>query len=135
MDIGRMTKVVQALKAFLWTVTTNLSAAIDTLGFKEVLVIVNAGTVGSSGTVDITVTESDATGGTYTLITGATFTQITAANDDAVYVGRIRMTPTRKRFLKISAIVGTAACTFGVVAVLGEAEAEPAQTPVFDIHT
>lgn len=117
--------VVQGLKADNWATGTQTSAAIDTVGFAEAIIIFDAGTVGASGTVDVTVTDCDTSGGTYAAVTGAAFTQVVAANDEAIYVGRIRLdsatagtTDKVNRFLKIQAVVGTAACDFGVSVLL-----------------
>jgi hypothetical protein len=85
--------------------------------------------------VDVKVQECATSGGTYADITDAEFTQITEANDNAVYQARIRMTPSRKRFLRAVAVVATAACDFGVVMILGEANNLPAGSPAFDIKS
>lgn len=99
-------------------------AAIDTLGYHHALVVVNSGLNGSSGTAAITVTECDTVGGTYTPVTGAAFTTITEALDNNVYVGYLNLRP-RKRYLKISAVIGTAACDLGVTVLLGGSDKEP----------
>ncbi len=121
MDFRSHHKVVQALKADNYSTGTAISAEIDTAGFAEAVIIFDAGTVGTSGTVDVTVTDSDTSGGTFTAVTGAAFTQVISTNDEAVYVGRIRLnsatagTPDKcNRFIKVQAVVGTAACDLGV---------------------
>ena len=100
---------VQTQKADNWSTGTDNSSAIDTAGYHQAMVVFNAGTVGSSGTVDVKVQESDASGGTYTDVSGAAFTQVTASNDDATYVGRVNLNGT-KRFIRVVLTVGTAAC-------------------------
>jgi hypothetical protein len=118
-------KVVQALKADNYSAAVATSAEIDTTGFAEAVVIFDAGTVGASGTVDVIVRDCATTGGTYADLTGAAFTQVVAANDEAVYVGRIRLnsatagtTDKCERFIKIQATVGTASCDLGVTVLL-----------------
>ena len=51
--------------------------AIDRLGFEDALVVVNSGTNGTNGTVDIKVQESNASDTGFADITGAAFAQIT----------------------------------------------------------
>lgn len=125
MDFRSHHKVVQALKADNYAASTHTSAEIDTAGFAEAVVIFDAGTVGASGTVDVTVTDSDTSGGSFAAVTGAAFTQVIASNDEAVYVGRIRLnsatagTPDKcNRYIKVQAVVGTAACDLGVTVLL-----------------
>ncbi|MBW1953957.1 MAG: hypothetical protein JRI66_12915 [Deltaproteobacteria bacterium] len=93
--------------------------AIDRVGFEEALVVVHSGTNGAGGTVDIKVQESD-DNSTWADISGAAFDQITEANDNDIYVGRINLKP-RKKYIRVVATVGTAACVFGAVIVLGAA--------------
>ena len=121
----------QFLKAVVGLVADNHSAAthkgpaIDRLGFEEALVVVNSGANGAGGTVDIKVQESDTTtDGDFADVSGAAFTQITEANDNNVYVGRLNLVG-RKRYLRVVAVVGTAACDFGVEVILGAAKELP----------
>ena len=96
------------------------------------MIVFNAGTVGSSGTVDVKVQESDASGGSYTDVTGAAFTQVTASNDDATYVGRINLNGT-KRFLKVVMTVGTAACDAGTSVIMSPAYTGDGSTFSFEV--
>ena len=135
MDIGKALKAAQTLVADAYATGTHNGVAIDTKGFDEVLFVVNSGTNEAGATVDIKIQECATSGGTYADITGAAFTQITTSNDNAVYQGRVRMTPTRERYLRAVAVVATDAADCGVVALLGDAQNLPAATPAFDIHT
>jgi hypothetical protein len=93
--------------------------------FPEGVVVVNSGANGAGGTVDIKVQESDTTtDGDFADVAGAAFTQITEANDNNVYVGRLNLVG-RKRYLRVVAVVGTAACDFGVEVILGAAKEAP----------
>lgn len=103
---------VQAHKADSWGTGANDGAAIDTAGYHQAMIVFNAGTVGSSATVDVKVQECDTSGGTYTDVTGAAFTQVDANNDDATYVGRVNLNGT-KRFIRVVLTVGTAASEAG----------------------
>lgn len=125
MDFRSHHKVVQALKADNYAASTHTSAEIDTAGFAEAVIIFDAGTVGASGTVDVIVRDTDTAGGTYADLTGAAFTQVISTNDEAVYVGRIRLnsatagtTDKCNRYIKVQATVGTAACDLGVTVLL-----------------
>lgn len=95
---------------------TQVSSAIDTLGYREAIFVLYAGTL-STGTTDVTITECDTSGGSYAAITGAAFTQVTSSNDNALYVGRINLDG-RKRYLKVSAVIATAASEHAVVVAL-----------------
>lgn len=99
--------------------------AIDTAGFKEVAVLCLSGTNGSGATADVKIQES-ANGSTgWADISGDAFTQITQANDGSAYSGRIRVTPTRKRYLRAYAVVATDACGLSVVFLLGSGKSLP----------
>jgi len=123
MDFRSHHKVVQALKADNYAASTHTSAEIDTAGFAEAVIIFDAGTAG--GTVDVIVRDPDTAGGTYADLTGAAFTQVSSTNDDAVYVGRIRLnsatagtTDKCNRYIKVQATVTTAAADLGVTVLL-----------------
>ena len=125
MDFRSHHKVVQALKADNYSTGTATSSEIDTAGFAEAVIIFDAGAVGASGTVDVTVQDSDTSGSGYGALTGAAFTQVISTNDDTVYVGRIRLnsatagtTDKCNRYIKVQAVVGTAACDLGVTVLL-----------------
>ena len=76
------------------------SKAIDTAGYSEALIIVNAGLAATSAELDVTVRQgrpaqsaaSQRMVSTYHLhIAGCSFTQITAANDNTVYADRLNL--------------------------------------------
>lgn len=97
----------QALKAALGLKPASLSAAstlgpvVDCLGFREALVVALFGTAAAGAEADVTVMEGDlADGSDMAAITGAAFTQVTAANDDALYVGRLNL-ESRKRYIQV----------------------------------
>ncbi len=75
-----------------------------------VLVVLDSGTNGSSGTVDVKIQESD-DDSTYTDVSSGAFTQVTEANDNAIqekeYTGS-------SQWVRVVATVGTATCAFGV---------------------
>jgi hypothetical protein len=97
--------------------------AIDCRGFEEALVTVNSGTNGTGGTVNAKVQESD-DNSTWDDIAGAAFAEITEANDESVYAGRLNLV-VRKRYLRVVAVVGTAACGLSAEVLLGAAKELP----------
>lgn len=62
---------------------TQLSDAIDMAYHREVMFIIQAGVIPSSGTYNFVVTESATSGGTYTQITGKSITALTNAGTDS----------------------------------------------------
>lgn len=133
MDLGKALKVAKSILPASHSAGTVNGTGVDTKGFHEAQIILNAGANGSSGTNNVKVQESD-DNSTFSDIVGAAFTEVTEANDNAVYAGRIRMTMSRKRYLRVVAVVAVAACIAGAVIVLGDASNLPAATPEFDIH-
>lgn len=94
------TKTVQAIKSAAHAATVTPSTGIDTRGFSELLVVVNAGTCVGAGSATITIQESSASDGTNdAFATIGTFTAITTANDDAIHVGRIKLSQ-RNRYIR-----------------------------------
>lgn len=71
--------VVVALAPVSKSAGTTTSSAISMSGFGGGALLVNAGVIGSSGTVDCKITSSATSGGTYTDVTGAAITQMTQA--------------------------------------------------------
>ena len=107
-------------------------AAIPVAEFDEGLIELNAGVCGSSGTVDISLVQSETSGGAKTAITGAAFTQVTEANDETIYVGRVRFDKPGANFLHVKKVVGTAACDFSVNVLL---MAKRGVKPVAQVNT
>jgi hypothetical protein len=131
-DIAREIKAARSIQPDAHATGNVEGDAVDCAGIEEVLVVLDAGIVG--GTVNVHVEES-ANGSTgWADITGAAFTEVDSDNDDAVYQGRIKITPSRERYLRAYAVVATAAGDFSVLMVLGNAANQPVQTPAFDIH-
>ena len=124
----------QFLKAVTGLVADNHGAGtvngpgIDRRGFEEALVVLNSGANGTGGTVNVKVQESD-DNSTWDDIPGAAFAEITEANDESVYTGRLNLV-VRKRYLRVVAVVGVAACDLGAEVVLGAAK----QLPVAQVN-
>ena len=93
-----------------------LGASVDVLG-KQAVVNLNAGTVGSGGTVDAKIQESD-DGTTWTDVTSGALTQVTAANDNAIQEKAYTGT---KQYIRVVAKVLVAACEFGVDVIVNAA--------------
>ena len=58
---------------------TTTSASVDMTGYGGGALLVTAGVISTSGTVDCKITSSATTGGTFTDVTGAAITQMTQA--------------------------------------------------------
>ena len=115
-------KITQTQKADNWSTGTDNSSGVDLANYEEVLIVLNAGTVGSSGTVDVHV-EDSTDNSTFADVTGAAFTQVTASNDDTSYIGRIKCTAIN-RYVRTVLVVGTAACDVGVDVIALESNAQ-----------
>lgn len=85
---------------------------IDVLGYTAIVVL-NSGTNGASGTVDVKIQESD-DDVTYTDWSAGAFTQVTEANDNAIqekeYTGV-------KQYIRTVATVAVATCDFGTTVI------------------
>lgn len=75
--------VVVALAPVSKSAGTTTSSAVDMTGFGGGALLVNAGVIGSSGTVDCKIQSSATSGGSYTDVTGAAITQMTQAGGDS----------------------------------------------------
>jgi hypothetical protein len=128
-SLHQFLKAVTGLVANSHAAGTVNGPAIDRRGFEEALVVVNSGANGTGGTVNIKVQESDVSDSGFADITGAAFVEITEANDETVYVGRLNLVG-RKRYLRLVAVVATAACHLGAEVVLGAAK----QLPVAQVN-
>lgn len=123
-SLHQFLKAVVGIAADNHAAGTVNGAAIDRQGFEEALVVVNSGANGTGGTVDIKVQES-ADGSTgWADVEGAAFAQIAEANDNTIYLGRLNLQG-RKRYLRVVAVVATAACDLGVDVLLGAVQDLP----------
>jgi len=86
-----------------------IGTSVDVLGYSTV-VLLESGTNGTNGTVDVKLQESD-NNTTWTDVTSGAFTQITEGNDNTTY--ELAYTGI-KQWLRVVSTVGTAACSFGV---------------------
>ena len=97
---------------------THVGTGIDVLGY-DALVVLNSGTNGTSGTVDVKIQESD-DDVTYTDWPGGTFTQVTEANDNAIQEKAYTGT---KQYIRTVAKVLVTACSFGTTVILNSPQA------------
>lgn len=86
-----------------------VGTGVDVLGYQA-LVLLESGTNGASGTVDVKLQDSD-DNVTYTDVASGAFTQVTEATDNATFEKAYTGT---KQYLRVVATVGTATCDFGV---------------------
>ncbi len=109
------TQVTPDLKAVQTIVPQNIGigatvngAAVDCAQFDEAMIVFDVGVVAASGTLDVKVQESVDSAFTSPLdITGAVFVQVTPTNDNAIYIGTIKMLSTTQR-RRVSGINTTA---------------------------
>ena len=86
------------------------SAAIDMTGYSKGSLVVQAGVIASSGTVDCKVQTSATSGGSYADLTGAAITQMTEAGGDSGSIQQIDFEiPNGKPFVKTVLVNATAA--------------------------
>ena len=94
---------------------TTTSAAVDMTGFGGGALLVNAGVIASSGTVDCKVQSSATSGGSYTDITGAAITQMTQAGGGSGTSQLVSFDmPTGHTHVKSVLVNATAAAILGV---------------------
>ena len=87
-----------------------LGASVDLAGVASTLVLLESGTNGEGGTVDVKLQHSDA-GAVWTDVVTGAFTQVTEANDNATYEKEYSG---GLRYLRAVATVAVATCDFGV---------------------
>lgn len=88
---------------------TLVGTGVDVSGYGA-LVMLESGTNGTSGTVDVKIQESD-DNSTFTDWTGGAFTQVTTSNDNATQEKQYTGT---KQYIRVVSTVAVAACEFGV---------------------
>ena len=91
---------------------THVGTGIDVLGYDAIFIL-NSGTNGTNGTVDVKIQESD-DNVTYTDWTGGAFTQVTEANDNAIQEKQYTGT---KQYIRTVAKVLVAICDFGTTII------------------
>lgn len=111
-NIDETQSLPPALYAIQDNYTTHIGTGVNVLGYSAV-VILNSGTNGATGTVDVKIQESD-DNITYTDWTGGAFTQVTTANDNAIqekaYTGS-------KSYIRTVAKVLLATCYFSTTII------------------
>jgi len=133
MEIPQDVKVFQCIKPqSIGIGATVTGTVVDTAGYDEAMIILDVGTITATGTLDVKVQEAVvAAFSTPIDITGAAFPQVLPATDDAVFVGHVRLTAARKRYMRVSATDATAAALMGCSIVLMKGIVKPAQTMSF----
>jgi len=88
---------------------------VDTMGYHQALIVVNAGVI--TTTLDVHIEAATTSGGSFVDVTGAAFNQILAAGDEKVVVGRINLDGTNRYIRAVGVSVG-AANLYGVSILL-----------------
>jgi len=144
-----MQKIIEVMKIIAAVIAQTSSSAetlyngvssggtngIDTREHDELVVEVNVGAIATSGTLDLTLVESDSNdSSTATAVTGAVFTQFTPANDNALYSGSVKC-KNYKRYFWVKSVQTAHAIVFGASVVMGQSNRLPnANSPVFDLN-
>lgn len=89
---------------------TLLGAAVDVSAVAAILALLESGTNGGGGTVDVKLQDSDA-GAVWTDVTSGAFSQVAEATDNAIYEKEYAG---GRRYLRAVATVAGATCDFGV---------------------
>jgi hypothetical protein len=120
----RNTRIIPNVKMALACVpsagaaTTMTAVAVDGTGFNRCAFVVQTGAAAAGATLDLKITQSETTGGSYTDITSAALTQLAAASGASkVFVIDVPVLST-KPFFKISGSVGTDTFANSVMAIL-----------------
>jgi hypothetical protein len=132
--LGEDLKVVTAhnSSAFVTTAITFGKGSIDTQGFKEALVVVNLGTIGTGVTLGVKLYENSSDDFTTAVpVTGGIIvSNAAAANGSATVIGNV-LTSNRKRYLWVGAIANapvlsvTQSAAFNANVILGKGIADP----------
>ncbi len=117
---GRIAAASQAIGSYL-------TEAIDLSKARRVLFVIDAGTPGTSGTINFLVQGATTSGGTYTTISGTAITQLTATGVAVVEVTAeaVQALGLGYTFIKGQLTIGTAASPVSVVAYTSVARNEP----------
>lgn len=111
--------------------TTTPMTDIDMSLVRRLMIILQIGSVGASGTVDAKLRASKTAGGAYTDITGAAITQVTVSNKVVTIEIRDDELPgivgAGYRYVQLSLTIGANAVLVAGVALGGEAEHKPAK--------
>lgn len=103
-----------------------LTGAVDLSKFRQVMFVIDSGTLGTSGTLDFQVKGATTAAGTYTALASSAITQLVKATDDNKYAivtvtaEKVSALGLNYAFIKGSLLPGTAASNSAVI-VLGEA--------------
>jgi len=131
---GRLSErlaVVATIDPDAYGTGTQESDVIDMKNRNRVLFIVQAGTLGSSATLDFQVHGCATSNGTYALITGKAITQLTEAGTDSDKQAMVEVTAEEVaaagyRYIKGLLVVGTATSDAGAIALAGDLAYYPA---------
>lgn len=105
---------------------TELSKVIDTIDFDELMLQLNAGVLGASATVAVTLEESEDGATGWTAIAGAAINLTQAAGDgDQAYLGRLNLREINERYVRVSIVIATAACFLSSLTILSNARKKP----------
>lgn len=120
-------KVVPACVPSAGAVAGLTAVAVAATGYSRVMYVLQTGAIAATGTLDLKITESATSGGSYTDITSAALTQVTNAGASKVFVIDVPVN-SAKPFQKISGAVGTDTAANSIVAILYRNVSTPIDT-------
>lgn len=128
--LGQQLNVIGQYSPASIAASTVLTAAIDMAKHRRVLFVIQTGVLGSSATVDFSVTQSPTSGGSYVAFSPAkAITQLVKASNDnnivLIEVATEELTQ-GNRFIKGNITVGTAASILGVIVLASDDRYHPA---------
>jgi len=101
-------------------IATTTSVSLDTKGMEQCTVILQNGVIPATGTLDVKI-EDSADNSSFADLAGAVFAQQVNADDDKLLMGKIKCNRASgtivRRYLRISATVGTAISEFGALLI------------------
>ena len=115
-------KPVVCVQADNYGAGTVNGSEIDTAGFEELLLVVDAGV--TNGTVDVKLQHATASGGTFTDISGAAIAQVTPSTDATIYAVRLNLRNANRYVRAVLTTTGTSS-KVSVTAVLANPETWP----------
>lgn len=131
--------IYQGHKAALST-TSAVTGKVDTNGAQNMLAILNAGLCSGASLVvklqhtGLSTNLTDEAAGSWADVASGAFATITAANDNALYVGEAKAEGL-KRFVRLKAINASGSAVFSTEIVLGLPKSTPlaVNVPVFSV--
>lgn len=126
-QLGTQIKTVPACVPTAGAVAGLTAVAVDGTGFGRCQFVLATGAIAATGTLDLKITQSATSGGSYTDITSAALVQVLTGGANKIYVIDVPVLAA-KPFMKISGTVGTDTAANSIVAILYRGVNTPVDT-------